>query len=105
MGPSKRLKALQQDKFDLVARMEALLNAADDESRDLTVDEEKDYTELESQLAPLDKRIAREQTFLNAQAPPQPIRDLNRDTREEAATGPSAGEARVDRRDANPPAP
>ena len=68
MGPSKRLKALQQEKSDLVARMEALLNAADDESRDLTADEEKDYTELESQLAPLDKPISREQTFLNAQA-------------------------------------
>ena len=42
MGPSKRLKALQQEKSDLVARMEALLNAADDESRDLTADEEQD---------------------------------------------------------------
>jgi len=85
MGPSKRLKALQQEKSDLVARMEALLNAADDGNRDLTADEEKDYQELEAQLPALDRRIDREQTFLNAQASQQPIRDLNRDTREEAA--------------------
>lgn len=85
MGPSKRLKALQQEKSDLVARMEALLNSADADNRDLTADEEKDYQELEAQLPALDRRIEREQTFLNAQASQQPIRDLNRDTREEAA--------------------
>jgi selenophosphate synthase len=47
MGPSKRLKALQQEKSDLVARMEGLLNSADDDHRDLTADEDKDDHELE----------------------------------------------------------
>ena len=37
--------------------------------------EEKDYQELEAQLPALDKRVQREQTFLNAQASQQPIRD------------------------------
>jgi hypothetical protein len=55
--------------------MEVLLNAADDEHRDLTADDEKDYQELEAQLPALDKRIDREQTFLNAQASQQPIRE------------------------------
>ena len=39
-GPNKRPKGFQQEKSDLVSRMEALLNAADDETRDLTADEE-----------------------------------------------------------------
>jgi hypothetical protein len=85
MGPNKRLKALQQEKADIVQRMEAMLDAADKEGHDLTADEEKDYQELEASLPALDKRIKREQDFLNAQASQQPIRDLNRDTREEAA--------------------
>ena len=59
MGPSKRLKALQQEKSDLVARMESLLNSADADNRDLTADEEKDYQELEAQLPALDKRVQR----------------------------------------------
>jgi hypothetical protein len=58
MGLSKRLKALQQEKSDLVARMEALLNAADDDHRDLSADEEQDYTNPESQL-PSCQRAAR----------------------------------------------
>ena len=85
MGPNKRLKALQQEKADIVQRMEALLDAADEGLRDLTGDEEKDYEELEALLPTLDKRIQREQNFLNAQASQEPIRDLNRDTRQEAA--------------------
>lgn len=85
MGPNKRLKALQQEKADLVQRMEAMLDAADKEGRDLTADEEKGYQELEASVPALDKRIKREQDFLNAQASQQPIRDLNRDTRQEAA--------------------
>lgn len=56
MGPSKRLKALQQEKSDLVARIEALCNMADDEHRDLTADEEQDYQELKAHVPALDKR-------------------------------------------------
>jgi hypothetical protein len=70
---------LQQEKADLVQRMEAMLDAADKEGRDLTADEEKDYQELEASVPALDKRIKREQDFLNAQASMQPIRDLNRE--------------------------
>lgn len=62
MGPNKRLKALQQEKADLVQRMEAMLDAADRDSRDLTADEEKDYQELEASLPALDNRINREQS-------------------------------------------
>ncbi len=64
-----------------------MLDAADKEGRDLTADEEKDYQELEASLPALDRRINREQTFLNAQASQQPIRDLKRDTRQQAAAG------------------
>ena len=84
-GPNKRLKALLQEMADLVQRMEAMLDAADKEGRDLTADEEKDYQELETSLPALDRRINREQTFLNTQASQQPIRDLNRSIRQEAA--------------------
>ena len=68
MGPNKRIKALQQEKADLVQRMEAMLDAADRDGRDLAADEEMDYQELEASLPALDNHINREQTFLNAQA-------------------------------------
>jgi len=91
MGPSKRLKALQQEKSDLVARMEALLNSADDEHRDLTADEEKDYQELEAQLPALDKRVQREQPR-HLRAPAQGARQ--RDQRRRVPVQPVTGQRR-----------
>src|SRR5262245_32047693 len=66
--------------------MESRLDGADKQGRDLTADEEKDYQELEGSLPALDKRIKREQDSSNSQSSQQPIRGLNCDTGEEAAT-------------------
>ena len=61
---SARLKKFQNDRAETVARMEAMLDEAKD--GELNAEQAAEYTLLEAELAATDKRIEREEKFLEA---------------------------------------
>lgn len=66
--PSPTLAALGSQRVTLVGEMQAILDAAEKEDRDLTEEEAKAYDEKKEVLAGLDKRIARLQEVGAARA-------------------------------------
>lgn len=91
MQPSKRLKALQDDKASALQRMEHILNEVDKADGKWSTDQEKDYEQLEASLPGLDKQIEREQKFLEAQRSMEPVRNRNADTPAEASARDGVG--------------
>jgi HK97 family phage major capsid protein len=89
--PGKRLKALQDDKASILARMQAILDEVDKGGGKWTPDQEKDYEALEAQIEPLNKSIEREQRFLDAQRSMEPVRNRNADTPAESAARDGVG--------------
>jgi len=93
-----RLAKLRNDRAAIVARMEALLDAADKAGREFSADEQKDYDEHVATLASLDGRIKREEAFLEARgAEATVIRSLAGDGTSPAADETANGRSAVGR--------
>lgn len=63
---NKRLQKLLADRVAAVARMKAMLDAADAGSRELTAEESTEYATLEASLTTLDEKIGREKRLIEA---------------------------------------
>ena len=94
---SNRLKKLQNERAETVARMEAMLNEAGDNS--FTEEQTGEYAKLEAELKATDTRIKREEEFLEAQSKSsRVIKSLAGDGQGDALDDvPPAGKLRIGR--------
>lgn len=74
-----RLKKLQDRNAALVKAMSGILDAADTQSRDLTDEETKLYSEHEAELTSVKAGLAREQQLQEYERGLNPVRDGNRE--------------------------
>lgn len=62
---NKKLKALLGEKEDLLSQMRALTNKAQAEKRDLSEDEETQFSDLEARVKAINKKIEREKLLID----------------------------------------
>ena len=88
-----RLAKLRNELADVTARMDKILEAAAaGDGRDLTPDEDKDYSELQAEADSLTERVEREEKFVETRsAGATVIRSLSGDGTGEAAAASAAG--------------
>ena len=63
-----RLEKLKEKKVQAIERMRALIDLAENETRDLTEAEDTEYKSLEASITKLDKDIEREERLMAEEA-------------------------------------